>query len=135
MGAAPSDLPALLFQPECNSAIRDRNSSASTGKSLNGRWRLLFDPERRYHQAWEIRDWPLAIEVPYPPESHASGIGDRGYHCVCWYERDFVGHARGGRLLLHFGAVDYFAKVWVNGRFVANHEGGPRCSTNRASSG
>jgi hypothetical protein len=99
-------------------------------QSLNGRWRFLLDPERRFHQPWEIRDWPLAIEVPYPPESHASGIGDRGYHNVCWYERDFVAHAHGGRLLLHFGAVDYFAKVWVNGRFVASHEGGhtPFCA-------
>jgi hypothetical protein len=93
-------------------------------QSLDGRWRFRFDPERRYHQPWEITDWPLAIQVPYPPESRASGIGDRGYHSVCWYQRDFVARADGGRVLLHFGAVDYFAKVWVNGRFVTSHEGG-----------
>jgi len=31
----------------------------------------------------------LRILVPFPPESSASGIGDRGFHAVCWYEREF----------------------------------------------
>ena len=70
----------------------------------------------------------LTIEVPFPPESARSGIGDRGFHNACWYEREFeippgfVGH--GKRVLLHFGAVDYLARVWVNDVAVATHEGG-----------
>ena len=43
-----------------------------------------------------------------------------------WYRRTFEvpGNWKGKRLLLHFGAVDYDAKVWVNGRQVATHRGG-----------
>ena len=68
---------------------------------------------------------PLRIEVPYPIESKASGIGDRGFHKACWYQRDFDVEATADtRVILHFGAIDYFAKVWVNGHFVASHEGG-----------
>ncbi|MGN6703393.1 MAG: glycoside hydrolase family 2 protein, partial [Burkholderiaceae bacterium] len=68
--------------------------------------------------------WSHEILVPYPPESENSGIGDRGFHSVCWYEREFEIQAEGQRVLLHFGAVDYAARVWVNGHLVAEHEGG-----------
>ena len=94
-------------------------------QSLNGTWRFLFDDERRYKQPEQISTWPLQIQVPFPPESKASGIADRGFHAVCWYERDFdCGRIGSGRVILHFGAVDYAAKVWVNGRYVVRHEGG-----------
>jgi beta-galactosidase/beta-glucuronidase len=91
---------------------------------LNGKWRFLFDDNRAFETPGEIRKWPLSIQVPYPPESRASGVGDRGFHRVCWYERNFDVQAQSGRVILHFGAVDYAAKVWVNGHFVARHEGG-----------
>jgi beta-galactosidase/beta-glucuronidase len=92
--------------------------------SLNGQWRFLFDDQKRLKQPLEIHDWPLAIQVPFPPESKASGIGDYGFHRVCWYERDFELRPDDGRIILHFGAVDYLAKAWVNGHGVAQHEGG-----------
>ena len=93
--------------------------------SLNGTWRFLFDNERRFKQPADISSWPLSIEVPYPPESKASGINDRGFHDVCWYQREFsIAPAAHARVILHFGAVDYSAKVWVNGHFVVSHEGG-----------
>jgi len=92
--------------------------------SLNGRWRFLFDDDRRYRHPSDIGEWPLAIEVPFPPESTASGIGDRAFHFACWYEREFAVAPSDRRVLLHFGAVDYYARVWVNGHLVATHEGG-----------
>jgi beta-galactosidase/beta-glucuronidase len=92
--------------------------------SLNGQWRFLYDPARRYQIPADISDWPLKIEVPFPPESRASGLEDTGFHPVCWYERSFDVRAEGGRVLMHFGAVDYWARVWVNGVLVATHEGG-----------
>ncbi|MGZ8928581.1 MAG: glycoside hydrolase family 2 protein, partial [Methylobacter sp.] len=92
--------------------------------SLNGSWKFLFDDERRFYQPSDIKNWPLQIKVPFPPESEASGIGDRGFHQVCWYEREFIIEAADKRILLHFGAVDYYAKVWVNGCKVITHEGG-----------
>jgi beta-galactosidase/beta-glucuronidase len=93
--------------------------------SLNGPWRFCLDNERRHSHPAEIETWPRQITVPYPPESEASGIGDRSFHEVCWYEREFdVRPADARRVILHFGAVDYSARVWVNGKLAAEHEGG-----------
>ena len=93
-------------------------------QSLNGTWRFLFDDERVYERPQDIAEWPLQIIVPFAPESAASGIGDRGFHRACWYQRDFAISAQGGRVLLHFGAVDYETEVWVNDYLVAFHQGG-----------
>ncbi|MDT5042315.1 MAG: hypothetical protein QOE51_3300 [Actinoplanes sp.] len=67
------------------------------------------------------------VLVPYPIESALSGI--QRHEDRMWYRRTFtvpttwkVG--RGKRLQLHFGAVDYDAKVYVNGTQVATHRGG-----------
>jgi beta-galactosidase/beta-glucuronidase len=92
--------------------------------SLDGPWRFRFDNEKSFAHPRDIEQWPLSIIVPFPVESEASGIGDRGFHEACWYQRDFDVAADGGRILLHFGAVDYRARVWINGTHVGNHEGG-----------
>ena len=92
--------------------------------SLDGPWRFLYDDERRLQHPSEIARWERTIEVPFPPESAASGIGDRGFHACCWYERDFELQPDNGRVILRFGAVDYAAKVWVNNHLAATHEGG-----------
>lgn len=97
--------------------------------SLNGRWRFAFDDAQRWRKPGDVESWPLEIEVPFAPESRRSGLGDTGFHPCVWYERDVeVDRARdcppGMRLLLHFGAVDYHARVWVNGEPVVEHEGG-----------
>ncbi|GIZ53876.1 glycoside hydrolase family 2 protein [Noviherbaspirillum aridicola] len=93
-------------------------------QSLNGKWKFCFDDERRFRRPGDPIEWTHEIVVPYPPESRASGIGDRGFHRSCWYQREFDIQAQGQRVLLHFGAVDYQARVWVNGHRVADHEGG-----------
>jgi beta-galactosidase/beta-glucuronidase len=66
------------------------------------------------------------IVVPFPPESAASGIGDPAYHPVVWYSREVEvpRRANGARVLLHFGAVDFRAQVWLGGRYLGGHEGG-----------
>ncbi|GAB3647115.1 glycoside hydrolase family 2 protein [Ramlibacter alkalitolerans] len=92
--------------------------------SLNGKWRFRFDDDASIASPSDIDDWPLEIEVPYPPESRASGLGDRGFHKVCWYQCDFEVKAAADRVILHFGAVDYAARVWINGHLAATHEGG-----------
>ena len=105
--------------------------------SLDGPWRFAFDDQLRYGAPGQIEHWPLRIEVPFAPESKRSGIGDTGFHRACWYERDFDLRPDGpehvgprSRVILHFGAVDYHARVWVNGVPVAEHEGGhtPFCA-------
>jgi beta-galactosidase/beta-glucuronidase len=67
-----------------------------------------------------------SITVPYCYQSKLSGIGETSFHDVVWYARTFE-HSTAGEyeaLLLHFGAVDYWATVWVNGIQVVEHEGG-----------
>lgn len=92
--------------------------------SLNGPWKFTFDDEGQYSQPNQISHWSHIIEVPFAPESIQSGIADTGFHPYCWYEREFNLPAAEGRVLLHFGAVDYRARVWVNGQFLTEHEGG-----------
>ena len=68
------------------------------------------------------------IIVPFSPEAALSGVNRRlepGQSL--WYRRRFtlpVMGLGGGRALLHFGAVDQTARVWVNGHEVARHTGG-----------
>jgi beta-galactosidase/beta-glucuronidase len=96
----------------------------SQWKTLNGTWRFCYDENSVYIAPRDIQEWPMKIRVPFPPESRASGIGDEGFHKVCWYERDFEIEAEGGHVILRFGAVDYSARVWVNGQLAVTHEGG-----------
>lgn len=101
--------------------------------NLNGRWRFAFDDgdvglSEGWQHAASLEGSPFDREiiVPYCYQAGLSGIGDTTFHDVVWYARTFE-HATGGedgRLLLHFGAVDYRATVWVNGSPVASHEGG-----------
>ncbi len=100
----------------------------TTWIDLCGTWQFSYDDsDVGVEQGWSNRDdvFDRTICVPFPPESPASGIGDRGPHAVVWYRRELPSSRPGdGRLLLHFGAVDYRAQVWVNGFQVASHEGG-----------
>jgi beta-galactosidase/beta-glucuronidase len=98
--------------------VRDR------WQSLNGTWSFAFDDEGRYQSPADPIEWTHQILVPFAPESRASGIGDTGFHKSCWYRRQFEAERGEGRLILHFGAVDYAARVWVNDVLVAEHEGG-----------
>jgi len=99
---------------------------------LSGEWQFSYDDAdvgltRAWHRDWAGSDGvdERIITVPFPPEAVASGIGDTGFHRVLWYRRTFIAPQRAGeRLLIHFGAVDYSAMVWVNGQLVAEHTGG-----------
>ena len=65
------------------------------------------------------------IQVPFAPETPASGIGESRVE-RCWYRRELdVGvPGDGSRAIVHFGAVDRRAVVWANGRRVGDHLGG-----------
>jgi hypothetical protein len=67
------------------------------------------------------------VLVPYPIESALSGI--QRHEDRMWYRRTFTVPAgwkvgSGNRLEMHFGAVDYDSKIYVNGTQVATHRGG-----------
>jgi beta-galactosidase/beta-glucuronidase len=93
--------------------------------SLDGRWDFALDREGRWATAAEVV-WSAEIVVPFAPETRASGVAAEGFFAACWYRRRFDRPPLpdGERLLLHFGAVDYHARVWLNGTEVAVHEGG-----------
>jgi Glycosyl hydrolases family 2, TIM barrel domain/Glycosyl hydrolases family 2, sugar binding domain/Glycosyl hydrolases family 2 len=92
--------------------------------SLNGTWRFCYDSTRKIVRPSQITSWPLEIRVPFPPGSKASGTGDCGLHSWYWYQRDFDFLPLSGRTILRFGAVDYLARVWINGFPAVTHEGG-----------
>jgi beta-galactosidase/beta-glucuronidase len=92
---------------------------------LDGLWDFAFETGEQYRHPSQVV-FDRAIRVPFPPESQASGIGDTGFHSIVWYRRRFRidPSERNGRLLVHFGAVDYAATVWCNGRHITEHVGG-----------
>lgn len=96
--------------------------------NLNGEWEFEFDDAREgLSKHWELGTaFNRRIQVPFCFESKLSGIGDTAAHDVVWYRRSFelTDSFIGKRVYLHFGAVDYDAKVWINGILVAEHSGG-----------
>ena len=82
--------------------------------NLNGEWDFGVGDSRRFDRQ---------IVVPYAPESKLSRIRDWKPADVVWYRRRFDAPAA-DRMVMHFGAVDYRAVVWVNGELVTRHEGG-----------
>src|SRR3954469_9363704 len=93
--------------------------------SLNGDWEFALDPDHLWRTPSEVR-WSGSIRVPFAPETTASGIEVTSFFEACWYRRQATVPAvpEGGRILLHFGAVDYLAHVWVEGQSVGSHRGG-----------
>jgi beta-galactosidase/beta-glucuronidase len=96
-----------------------------TWYSLNGAWDFAFDPAATWRIPSDVT-WTDRIRVPFAPETPASGIAHTGFFRACWYRCSLTlpdaTHAE--RWLLHFGAVDYTATVWINGVCVGEHEGG-----------
>lgn len=97
-------------------------------RSLNGAWQYAPDAgDLGLRQRWwdDPEAFTRQIQVPFPPESQDSGIGeDTG--SVHWYRRELLCDvpAPGRRVYLRFEAVDYESDVWVNGQHVAHHRGG-----------
>ncbi len=97
---------------------------------LTGTWRLRYDDDDLGLKAgWHQENFgsdAMDIKVPYPPESKLSGIGERGFHPIVWYQRELPAAPEGvaERTLIRFGAVDFEATVWISGVLVGHHIGG-----------
>ena len=92
--------------------------------NLDGKWLLAIDPENQgREQEWFLQPHAEAQTAPAP------GIVQQvfpTFHGVAWYWRWFETPrtpARDERAILKFGAVDYLAEVWLNGKPVGGHEG------------
>src|SRR5580658_7964025 len=96
--------------------------------TLNGPWQFEIDDQGDGEARGLIsgKDLSSTITVPFCPESTLSGVGHYGIMKHTWYRRSFEvpQSMQGKRVLLHFGAVDYQAKVWINGQFAGSHIGG-----------
>lgn len=98
-------------------------------QTLNGPWQFAFDDQDvGLRERWYAGDrkFDRTITVPFAFESPKSGIADTTFHPWVWYRRTVTLPAgwAGRRVLLKFGAVDYQAKVWLNGQLLGDHEGG-----------
>lgn len=89
--------------------------------NLNGYWDYAITEGRM-----EPRGWDGRILVPFSPEAPLSGVGRTLQPWqTLWYRRSIELEPRAGqRLLLHFGAVDQSAEIYVNGALAGQHVGG-----------
>ncbi len=90
--------------------------------NLNGVWQYAVSTLNS-----EPEEYDGDIVAPFPLESELSGVGrvlQPGEYL--WYRREFTlpEDFNVGRVLLHFGAVDQCARVWVNGMDACTHTGG-----------
>ncbi|MBE5776565.1 MAG: beta-galactosidase [Clostridiales bacterium] len=96
--------------------------------NLNGVWEFEMDMGNSGMSRGLVTKEKLdgTILVPFCPESKLSGVGNRDFMPAVWYKRSFTlpEEACGKRVILHFGAVDYLATVWVNGQEMGQHKGG-----------
>ncbi|MFO7636195.1 MAG: glycoside hydrolase family 2 TIM barrel-domain containing protein [Clostridia bacterium] len=96
--------------------------------NLNGLWQFEIDSsmsglDRKFYERDRLDSHIL---VPFCPESELSGVNHKDFMAAVWYRREFDLPAgwNNGHVLLHFGAVDYEATVWVNGKHAGMHKGG-----------
>jgi beta-galactosidase/beta-glucuronidase len=97
-------------------------------QTLNGEWGFRFDDQNTGESGkWQEQlNATHTITVPYTYETQASGVGLQEFHPRVWYNKSvsIPEAAAGRRVILHFQAVDYYAKVWVNGILAGSHQGG-----------
>lgn len=95
--------------------------------NLNGEWQFAVDNTRSgLSKGWHHVGvtLPETIIVPFCPESKLSGIGNTDFMNAVWYKRHVTIASPISKTRLHFGAVDYACKVFVNGKEMGEHKGG-----------
>jgi beta-galactosidase/beta-glucuronidase len=92
---------------------------------LNGEWDFALDNEARCSRPEHVA-WTDRITIPFAIETKRGGIGNTGFFRRAWYRRrvEVRRPIHGSRLLLHFGAVDHKATVWLGRAVAGHHEGG-----------
>ncbi len=97
--------------------------------NLNGSWTFEFDFGRSgiaRNRQLTTTGYDREIIVPFCPESKLSGIGYTDFIESMFYHRKLTIPAgwSGKRILLHFGAVDYIAEIYLDGKLLERHVGG-----------
>ena len=97
--------------------------------NLNGEWQFEIDrgnsgvARKLYEDAAALG---AKINVPFCPQCKLSGVEDKDFMTSVWYKREveLTEEQLSGKVFLHFGAVDYWATVYVNGKRAGKHKGG-----------
>jgi beta-galactosidase/beta-glucuronidase len=91
--------------------------------NLNGLWDYAICPK----DVFEVKDFDGKILVPFPIESALSGVGKKLHpNETLWYHRKFqiLDNWKGKKIILHFGAVDWESRIWINKNKIGDHKGG-----------
>jgi beta-galactosidase/beta-glucuronidase len=92
-------------------------------KNLNGLWNYAILPKEEKM----VKSYDGKILVPFPIESALSGVSKKlRPNQRLWYQRNFkiTSSWKGMKILLHFGAVDWEATIWINNKEIGTHRGG-----------
>jgi beta-glucuronidase len=115
-----------------------QNIKARNILNLDGKWHYIIDP---YNTGDDSKfffnkiqgspdelveyDFSASPTLNVPGDWNSQQNNLQYYEGIIWYERDFVARPKQGkRYLLNFGAVNYKADVYLNGRLLGTHEGG-----------
>ncbi|HWV14565.1 MAG TPA: glycoside hydrolase family 2 TIM barrel-domain containing protein [Cellvibrio sp.] len=123
-----------------------QNPDARTALSLDGRWDIIIDPNEKgfYNERYEESETGYfnnakpsnngdLIEYDFAHSGKLNVPGDWNtqdaklflYEGTLWYHRDFdIGKKTEQQYNIYFGAVNYRAHVYINGKKVGSHEGG-----------
>ena len=98
-------------------------------QNLNGEWQIAFDDEDKgIQEKWykQGKQFEQNITVPFVYQSKLSNIQDKTPHDIVWYKKEveLQEESLQEKIVLHFGAVDYEAQVYVNGQKATEHFGG-----------
>lgn len=95
---------------------------------LNGEWDFEYDDNNCgiVEKWYGNKELGQKIIVPYTYLCEMSGINNQDFHDIVWYKKEFTYSKKkvSNRVLLHFGAIDYVADIWVDGVHLSHHEGG-----------
>jgi beta-glucuronidase len=106
--------------------------------SLDGTWNIIVDPYEtglgaRYYENRKPTSKSDVVEYDFDasPTLHVPGDWNsqrKGlllYEGPVWYKKSFQWRNQpGARVFLYFGAANYFARVYLNGKELGTHEGG-----------
>jgi beta-glucuronidase len=106
--------------------LHPRSNAFRQIQDLSGIWSIRFDGE----DAGKVRGWQSGFEggrpIAVPASWNDQFAEGRDFLGPAWYTTEFEVHesARGRRLVVRFGSVNYIAEAWLNGEFLGVHEGG-----------
>jgi len=96
--------------------------------NLNGEWTFSLDNTRSGKEKGFIdsKGFEDKILVPFCPESDLSGVKHTDFIHSMWYHRyiNIPSEWKGKSIILNFGGVDYYAEIYIDGKYLKSHYGG-----------